>query len=514
MSATMHSRFVRLVCCLLLSLLCSPGDDARAELPDHLKSASLAWVCVTDASLADAYAPLAAHRQAQGLAAVVLSLDEVLFWAPTATDTVAALRWLADKAAREWGAGYLLLGGSHAVLPAPLHRLDFAYADYVSPIDAYYACLDGDWDADGDGLFAEVGDDDADPTVSLAVGRLPLDTAAEVAAAVAKIIAYEQRGDPGAERALFVSSLMDVNWQPGDPYPTPWLADAMGLRARVLELRPDLLAGELYQDGDAVDPLANRLNPGSLADSLAARPHDLVFMQLNGISDRWQLAGSVTIESEGFADLAGCGHVFLGSMVSAGVADSREPSILAYLLGLPDGGAVAVSAPTGTGYFYPMYTYQESFWAHLLDDATARLGDAHRAALADFVMEMSPDSPMYSSYWYQSLQGDPATLLHPQLSAVDGPPAAPAGVRLSASPNPFNPTTSLRFEVPGTAGGMQPVRLEILDLRGRLVATLLDRELPPGPCVVTWQPRLASGVYLARVTVAGLSSAIKVTLLD
>jgi hypothetical protein len=63
-------------------------------------------------------------------------------------------------------------------------------------------------------------------------------------------------------------------------------------------------------------------------------------------------------------------------------------------------------------------------------------------------------------------------------------------------PNPFNPQTTIRFTVarPGR------VRLQIYDVRGRLVETLVDRVLSQGPYTTTWQPpAAASGVYFYRI---------------
>ena len=66
------------------------------------------------------------------------------------------------------------------------------------------------------------------------------------------------------------------------------------------------------------------------------------------------------------------------------------------------------------------------------------------------------------------------------------------------SPNPFNPTTQIRFSLP-KAG---PVQLRIFDVRGRLVRTLVNRSYDAGSWTVTWNGRddqgrsVASGAYL------------------
>ncbi|MBN1825681.1 MAG: hypothetical protein JW958_05385 [Candidatus Eisenbacteria bacterium] len=93
---------------------------------------------------------------------------------------------------------------------------------------------------------------------------------------------------------------------------------------------------------------------------------------------------------------------------------------------------------------------------------------------------------------------------------------APAAVRLLGNaPNPFNPTTTVRFAM-DRAG---PVRLSVIDPAGRLVTVLLNRSLGTGEHAVTWDGRdrsgrpAASGVYLLRLEGDGASGARKMTLL-
>jgi hypothetical protein len=70
------------------------------------------------------------------------------------------------------------------------------------------------------------------------------------------------------------------------------------------------------------------------------------------------------------------------------------------------------------------------------------------------------------------------------------------------SPNPFNPSTTIRFTTP-TSG---VVNVAIYDVNGRLVRTLVDGPLPAGQHGVVWDGtdasgrHVASGVYLYRLT--------------
>lgn len=95
----------------------------------------------------------------------------------------------------------------------------------------------------------------------------------------------------------------------------------------------------------------------------------------------------------------------------------------------------------------------------------------------------------------------------------DQPSRAP-GLGIEAVPNPFNPRTELRFELAAPA----LTRLEIFDLRGRLVADLGEKHREKGLHTVKWEGRgldgrkLSSGVYVARVVTPLGSAAAKIVL--
>ncbi|HKK70675.1 MAG TPA: FlgD immunoglobulin-like domain containing protein [Candidatus Krumholzibacteria bacterium] len=98
---------------------------------------------------------------------------------------------------------------------------------------------------------------------------------------------------------------------------------------------------------------------------------------------------------------------------------------------------------------------------------------------------------------------------------ADGPQVVPAATRLlPAAPNPFNPRTSIRWEQAHRAD----VRVDLFDLRGRRVRSLLQTRTEAGRHGVTWdgtddQGRVvASGSYLVRLRVGARALTGRVTL--
>ena len=73
-------------------------------------------------------------------------------------------------------------------------------------------------------------------------------------------------------------------------------------------------------------------------------------------------------------------------------------------------------------------------------------------------------------------------------------------------PNPFNPTTRISFCLPEVA----PVRLEVYDLRGRLVSRLIDSVQAAGEQTITFEAgNLAAGIYFYRITTPGFHAVRK-----
>jgi hypothetical protein len=78
-------------------------------------------------------------------------------------------------------------------------------------------------------------------------------------------------------------------------------------------------------------------------------------------------------------------------------------------------------------------------------------------------------------------------------------------------PNPFNPSTNIEFSVPK----QEHVKLEIYDILGKLVNTLMDREMSAGNYQVNWTgsskdgSKVPSGIYLLRIQAGSFSSVKK-----
>jgi glucuronoarabinoxylan endo-1,4-beta-xylanase len=86
----------------------------------------------------------------------------------------------------------------------------------------------------------------------------------------------------------------------------------------------------------------------------------------------------------------------------------------------------------------------------------------------------------------------------------------PAILLRRAFPNPFNPTTTIGFQLP-VAGH---VTLTVHDVLGRQVAALINQNMPPGYHEAIWNARDASsGVYLYQLRAGSFVDTRKIILL-
>jgi hypothetical protein len=150
-------------------------------------------------------------------------------------------------------------------------------------------------------------------------------------------------------------------------------------------------------------------------------------------------------------------------------------------------------------------------------NADFRYFKVYRGDTPDFAVD--PENPAHLTIGTSWLDPDGSWGDHYKLSAVDfagneSAPAtlsettgAPGGATPAAlvlypnTPNPFNPSTTIRFALP-TDGR---VVAEVYGLDGRRVATLCDDDLSAGPHTLTWDGRdgdgreVSTGVYHCRV---------------
>ncbi len=155
--------------------------------------------------------------------------------------------------------------------------------------------------------------------------------------------------------------------------------------------------------------------------------------------------------------------------------------------------------------------------ASIIDEGTG-LGSQVSYDFTD--AEVDAGSTYY--YWLESVDlGGLSTLFGPLTITVSGQPNDPGAPEIpsvtqlqTAFPNPFNPSTSLRYSLK-EAG---KVRLEIYNLKGQLIRRFEHEHQHPGYYQQVWDGKdaagnnVTSGVYIYRMVTGKYSSSRKMVL--
>ncbi len=123
-----------------------------------------------------------------------------------------------------------------------------------------------------------------------------------------------------------------------------------------------------------------------------------------------------------------------------------------------------------------------------------------------------PDSTTVLNNCVLKVEWDDGSAISPTFSIVPvtysvqkNEVSRPESFRLSQNyPNPFNPATTIDYSVPAGLSAAQ-VQLEVFNLTGQRVASIVNARQASGSYRVTFEPRnMEAGVYLYRLRVNGL----------
>ncbi len=176
---------------------------------------------------------------------------------------------------------------------------------------------------------------------------------------------------------------------------------------------------------------------------------------------------------------------------------------------------MVVGAGFEWGYPYNCTEWAETFGLSfpLIDDAQYELTSALNITYIPFNVIIDQNMVVHhAAYGFDgALIASMIDSLLTELEALSILPGIPnAGAPLpdtillaSPYPNPFNPVVT----IPYTLAQSGRIRLEVLDLNGRRIATLVDGRQTAGQHLATWEANgLASGPYFIRLQAAGETS--------
>ena len=348
-------------------------------------------VIVTDSSLGAPFSRLADAHDRNGLVTRVRTLQSIRAAYPDGRDDAERIRLFLKDARACWGIDYVLMGGDEPLIPMRRASLDHLplhgqRSGLLLPTDQYYACLDGDWNADGDARWGEVPDprsgergDDADATPELCVGRAPVIDAKQADAFVEKTIRALER--PSSQEPLSALIVAAGSLDP-PPRSIPRFAPfAEDITSRLEKLTAATVT-RLYRnegEGAGARPLTRR----SALEALG-KGADLTILLGFGGPGSFALdtyGRPETLDAEDLLALRSSRPPGHAVALSAFTTVPGLPSVGAALIRAEHGGCVSVLGPTDIEVPSLAAAWIEAYLHEGFVNHVATIGEAMRAAL-------------------------------------------------------------------------------------------------------------------------------------
>ncbi len=408
----------------LSSVLANPaGAQSQRRLVGRqvgrLDPEDIEYVIVTSAALEADFQPLAEWKTRKGVPGTVVTTEWIIA-TYDGDDDAARMRAFIIDAHDTWGTSWVLLGGDSGVVPvrhafAMDCEANYQPDDNDIPCDLYFADLDGDWNADGDGVYGEI-TDAVDLIPDVFVGRASVEHTVEAQAFVSKTLAYERGETTDYQLAMLLAG--EILWS--DPYTD----SGLGL---------DMI------DRDAIPPRYDPIEKQYQSQGNESR--ESVIASLNGGM------GHFLHDGHAWFTVLGCGDGYLDRADASGLTNAAAQPLV-YSIGCwpasfdkdcvaerlvenPFGGAVAFignsrygwGSPGNPGYGYSD-RFMAEFYRQLFPGGLNHVGSALAVAKAAFV-PLSQAENVYRWHQYEvNLLGDPELSLWtdaPALLSVSHP---------------------------------------------------------------------------------------------
>ncbi|MHC4406333.1 MAG: C25 family cysteine peptidase, partial [Planctomycetota bacterium] len=374
------------------------ADGSSALLP---ASGQYEYVIITAGDLQQSFQPLVNQKSGRGLSATMVTTETIYanYSGTEIDDQADRIRSFVADAHANWGTRWVLLGGDVDVIPQRgVYASVGSIVENDLPTDLYYACLDGTWNGDGDGLWGEYGDGtgggDVDLVAEVYIGRAPVSNAAEAANFVSKTIQYETTLHPNATTAVWLGEQLDES---------TW-GSYSSIPIRENALPDDWNVVEHYDS-------AGGWNKSALVNDLNAGPHLVNHLgHANEVYNARLVSSDVaglTNEQPYFMYSQGC---LSGSFDTHDVAIAEQHVTGQY-------GAFSVVMNSRYGWYIPGDTpggshyYAMEFWDAAFNEGLTRLGEANQDSKDDNLFRVGSTGAYRWIHFETNLFGDPETSL-------------------------------------------------------------------------------------------------------
>lgn len=406
----------------------APGAGFHPSDAPSLEGSDVDAVIITSNALASTWQALADWKTRRGVPTVLRTVEWIEANYRRGSDRQETIRTFIRDAYTKWGVRYVLLAGDTDTLPARYGYSGFGEESEQSiPSDMYFACLDGNWNRDGDARwgegvvdFSDAGDS-TDLYAEVFVGRVPLASAVDAGAFIGKVIAYENPviTDYQSKVVMIGEVIFPADWTGGTI-----TLDGGIFSDEVLTYHSACVDSvRLYENYTAF--------PGSIpltkSNTLAQLNAGAGFVNHIGHGFRYNMScGDASIVNDDAFALTNGDRRFILYMANCTAAAFDFPCLAEAYLESP-GGAVAVLGATRSAFALPSRNYNREFFRAVHTNGYAHLGEAFVQSRLPFTPNASFDTSDHYTHLLYNYLGDPEMVMH-TCNPVPASATAPATI--------------------------------------------------------------------------------------
>ena len=505
------------------------NPESLEQYPQKKSSATgYQLLIITGQAFTSGFTSLTNMYDSLGISSQIYTVEDI-YATISGIDNQDKIRNLIKQEYQQNGIEYALLGGDVDVVPfrgfyCSVFSGGQYYTDPGIPADLYYSGMDGNYDANNNGIYGEL-DDDPDLLPDVSVGRMPFETAQEQANIIHKTIWYRAHQIPGEQsQPLFAGEFMDqptmtfgqqylellVNDHTDNGYYTHGIPSASNTIDRLYDTLVNPIGPVIYYW--TIDDLLARINQGpSFIHHAGHANYDYVmklstpditdanFYALNGVTHDYTLMYTHGCDCGGFDqnDCIAEYMVLIQNFLAGGIFNSRY--------GWFDQG-------TTEG---PSAHLNREFVSAIYNDTVANqiheIGSAHLMSKIKTAPWVTlPDSLQFEAgaqrwcHYDCNLLGDPTLWVFTE--------DIPVGIQdkhndftLTAYPNPCSGKVTLKTGSTLTS----KVRICLINTLGQVVRTWENMLLSDPLSLTLNLPQLPSGVYSLEADGVNLKARIK-----
>jgi len=410
-----------------------PQKFAPTKGPSQTGS-PISYVIITNDELANTFQTFADWKTKKGVPAVVRTLSWIRSRYDGQDDQERIRNFIKD-AFINWGTVWVLIGGDVNIIPYREASMRFYYHDLLRvSTDLYYACLDGNWNADGDDKFGEI-DDSTDLYPEVFVGRASVENTFEANVFVTKVINYEKTS--ATQLPDYYTKMLFIG---EDLFER---GDSKGLCDTIADYHIPVYfqKARLYEDGN----WSNNLRHSQVMDSLN-QGFALIYTQNHGGPEFLRLGASQSrrLTKNDISSLTNGNRQSIWYCITCGANKFQYDCFSERFLNNPNGGGVAFIGSTTWDAPWSFFSIDTLFFDYLFSDFY-RIGEALHLSKAYFI----PVPYIQMAQFGKMLLGDPEMPVWtntPQPMSVKHLPEIPLGpnlfkIRVTTPPPSVIPVT-------------------------------------------------------------------------